>query len=165
MKNKSGAFMPVDVHSDNNESKKALSQIYDNIQDRLKEFRTLMTKLLFGFMSVSAVLIGLIVKYAESFDFQARLVLGFGFFLLIVFFIYMTRKLEIYFLEVAGVVHKIDNIYGVFEVNVYAKGATLFPDNWKNFGTSKWNEPIFKASYFGLIGVCLFGLLVIIFVK
>ena len=151
----------VRIHSKEEWSKDALSQIYDNAQKRMQEFRTLMAKILFGFLGVFAVLTGLVIKNASSFDIDERAYLTLALVFIIGFSLHLSRQLENYFQNIAKVVHRIDCIYGVFEEGRYVEGQSLFPIEWNDFGTENWKEPIFRSAYTAMIGVGIFGISII----
>ena len=56
------------------------------------------------------------------------------------------RLLRRYFLDVAGVVNRIDRAYGMHESDAFLAGESIFPKEWKEFGGEAWKEPVFQAA-------------------
>jgi hypothetical protein len=60
---------------------------------------------------------------------------------------------------VAQVIRNINEVQLAHSVHAYLSERTLFPSEWKSFGTEKWKEPIFQVSYCALCGAGALGIL------
>ena len=61
--------------------------------------------------------------------------------------ILLTRQLKKYFLDIASVISKCDQIQLSFEKGAYLENETIYPAHWKNFGKPDWKEPIFEIAF------------------
>ncbi len=84
----------------------------------------------------------------------------FGFTCVVIFTI---RALQQRFNGFAYIIRRLNQVQMVYEKGAYLENDTLFPEYWKNFGTSQWKEPIFRVAYVSLVLVGAFGILAVWF--
>ena len=76
----------------------------------------------------------------------------FGFLLFMV-----VRTIHLRYTGVAYVIRRVNEIQMAHESSAFLEGESLFPSQWKEFGTETWNEPIFRLAYFAIGLIVLFA--------
>jgi len=139
--------------------KELMFRVYDNMHQEMREFRTTMSKLIFGLGAVFLAFAGLLITNEniiitmEKRILASSLVVAFSFLVICI-----TRVLEKYFLDIAMVINQFDRLFGLHDVDTYIQNEAVFPSHWQNFGSQNWREPVFQAAYwlslvFGLLAI------------
>lgn len=71
--------------------------------------------------------------------------------------VFIIRTMEIRYRGVAYVTRRINEIQMAHQVGAYIEGESLYPVEWRTYGTKEWKEPIFRVSYLSLSIVTVFG--------
>lgn len=137
-----------------------LNLIFVHMTNTMQEFRGSMIRILLGFSGFAVVLLGWIVTKADL-SLRQKILFTVGTVAIMFFAAYVTRMMKNYFNSIAQVINRINRLQRVFEDGAYLPDTTLFPkgeNGWDLFGTPQWKEPVFHASYVGIVVIGILAL-------
>ena len=124
--------------------REALLKVYELEFAEMQEFRSTAMNLALAYNS--AILSVLAWSFTKSVSLAAlpMAFLTIGVASLTWLIVRYLRLLRRYFLDVAGVVNRIDRAYGMHESDAFLAGESIFPKEWKEFGARPGRSPSSK---------------------
>lgn len=124
----------------------AVIAVHTQLSREMHDFRRLCASLTLATIGAMAVTCLWAVNHAGVLTRPARYVAMFLPIVIGVFGLYVTRMLHDYFRDIARVIRNLDEALGLHTPGAYLPGRSLYPEHWKTFGTSRWDEPTFRVS-------------------
>lgn len=124
----------------------AVIAVHTQLSREMHDFRRLCASLTLATIGAMAVTCLWAVEHAGALGRPARYVAVYLPIVIGVFGLYVTRMLYDYFRDIARVICNLDEALGLHTPGIYLTGRSLYPEHWKSFGTSRWDEPTFRVS-------------------
>jgi hypothetical protein len=135
--------------------------IYKFMFSEMQEFRAKMLRLVLAYDSVLLLIAGWVFKSDVARSRGERIVFTIGLLAVLAVTLHVVQIFERYFLAIAKLINKIDNLIGAYTPDAYIGNLTLFPLEWNTFGHETWREPIFYHSRITVFVTTAFALLVV----
>lgn len=152
-----------DAPSDGDPDFPILKEIYTHVHKEMTDFRSVAFRMATVYLTFISAFVGWWATNPEKLSNQAWLI-WVGLLGTIFMLVYLVA-LEIFFLDTAKVINKIERLWGAFEADRFRKSeplqklwaihkkreTILLPKRWEDFGTWRWGEPVFRYTQFLLV--------------
>jgi dipeptide/tripeptide permease len=143
-----------------------LDKIYPCLIQQMQNVRQFMSQVLTGYLlAVLAVVSALNTVNQAARSNSLRIILTIILTVVaIAFWIFLHRMCRI-FRAFAEVITHIDHFHGVYTTGEFIEGKSLYPQEWKQFGSVKWKEPVLRACWHFSILSYLLGVVILWYLK
>ncbi len=140
-----------------------ITSLYSAMVSYTQEIRGVVERTTVVGCGLILLLDGWLVTSQLHVNLRGKLVISLAIFGFTCVVIFTIRALQQRFNGFAYIIRRLNQVQMVYEKGAYLENDILFPEYWKNFGTSRWKEPIFRVAYVSLVLVGAFGILAVWF--
>jgi hypothetical protein len=150
-----------DIRRDKEAKLSIILSIYSSMVSYSQELRGAVERLTIWGCGLILLLDGWLVTSQNPVSTRDRIVISIGIVGFILIVVMIIRSLQQRFNGFAQVIRRVNQVQMVYEHGVFLENDILFPEHWKNFGSPKWKEPIFRIAYVSLTVVGIFGVIAV----
>ena len=150
-----------DLAADKDAKLSLITSNYSAMVSIAQELRRSAERLTIWATGLMLLLAGWLVTGKLALNISQKSILSLAIILFGVVAILIIRTLQQRYRGVAHVIRRINELQMAHMPGAYFDDEPLFPTDWKNYGTTKWKESIFRISYFSLVVVSLFAAVII----
>lgn len=148
--------------ADNRDAKLVVvGSMYSAMVSIAQELRSTVERMTVWSTGIVLALDGWIITGDVQLDLRRRVLVSCAVIIFGLIATFVVRTLHRRYLGVASVIRRINEVQMAHRPGAFLDGEALFPTQWKDFGTPRWREPIFRVSYLSLVIVSAFGACVV----